>query len=300
MKTPIHNIHDKIIKETFSNINTAKAYFLEFLPENLKAVLDFNSVVLINGSYVSPDLQEYFSDLLFQFILKETDEHLIISLLFEHKYKRDKHTLIQVGNYIFNQWSKEIKSKIKLKPIIPLIYYQGKEEWKIPSIEDLFALYPDSIKCFLPSLDFIFFALNKLSIDQFDKITDTMLLIALAGHDPKIDVLEFFNRVKNILSLKQLNLEQRNFLSLVFVYKISNNDSKITKIVDLIKDLPNPINNELMSTYEMIKAEGKVEAKVEMILAMSKDGFDIATIAKIAKMSHDQIKNIVDTKSTTQ
>ena len=75
-------------------------------------------------------------------------------------------------------------------------------------------------------------------------------------------------------------------MSLVFEYKISIDESKIGSLVDVIKELPNPINTELMSTYEMIKAEGKVE----VILAMSKDGFNMATISKIAKMSYDQIK----------
>ena len=65
MKENIHNKHDKIIRETYSRPDIAKAYFREFLPVNLKASIDVDSMTIVKGTYITEELEEYFSDLLF-------------------------------------------------------------------------------------------------------------------------------------------------------------------------------------------------------------------------------------------
>lgn len=301
MKGNLHHLHDKLIKETFSNLDLAKAYFKEFLPEPLLKEIELDSLALINGSFLSDDLSEYFTDLVYNIKLQKINTSLFLTLLFEHKSRKDKNTLIQVGNYIFNQWSREIKSKTPLQPIIPFIYYQGKESWVVPSISEIFSQYPDIVRKYLPNFDFIYFAINSLSTKQLEEITHTMLYLALAGHHPQMGLLDFFERIKKILSLTSLEKTERNFLNLIFVYKINQGDYKIDEIKSQIESLPAPINTELMSTYDLIKAEGKaegkiegkVEGKTEMILAMASDGFETEIIARLSGMSMEQVLNIL-------
>ena len=54
---------------------------------------------------------------------------------------------------------------MRVKLIIPIIYYQGQRKWKKPHLQDLFKKYPKSIKGFW--ITYFFWGLtHKKSKDQ--------------------------------------------------------------------------------------------------------------------------------------
>ena len=82
----IQNQHDKFVRASFSNPERAKAFFNQFLPEDIKRDLDLNSLRVVKESYLSNDLKEYFSDLVFEIdMYSDKSEEMEIVLLFEHK-----------------------------------------------------------------------------------------------------------------------------------------------------------------------------------------------------------------------
>lgn len=304
MKDDIHNKHDKIVRDTYSRPDIAKAYFKKFLPAALKAEIDVESMTIVKETYITEELQEYFSDLLFQFTLRNSKKKLVVSLLFEHKSNPDKHVLVQVGHYIFNQWTKELNNKQRIKPIIPLIYYQGKTKWSVPTLRELFSDYPESVLQYIPSYDFIFFAINSLTKEQLEDITDTMLLIAISGHDRSVDTKEFIKRLNRIASLRKFALHERNFITLVFVYKFSVHKHSADEIIKLVKTITSPINEDIMSTLDKFieKGEqigiqkGKIEGKIEMILSLFADKLPLKQIAVYAEMTEEQVTKILKEK----
>ncbi len=308
MKDDIHNKHDKIVRDTYSRPEIAKAYFDKFLPPALKEVLDFDSMTILGGTYITKDLQEFFSDLLFQFRLKNGENNLLISLLFEHKSRPDKFVLVQVGNYIFSQWIKELNNKQSIRPIIPLIYYQDKAPWTVPSLRELFSDYPDAIQQYIPTYDFIFFAINSLTKEQLEDITDAMLLIAISGHDRSVDTKEFINRLNRIASLRKFAPHERNFISLVFVYKFSVHKHSADEIIKLVKTISSPINKDIMSTLDKFIEKGKIEGKIEgeqigilkkTIETVGKsydNGIAIPLIANINSITEEEVIRILKEK----
>jgi predicted transposase/invertase (TIGR01784 family) len=296
MKKKIQNQHDKIVKETYSRPEIAKEYFKQFLPESLKSLIDIDSLVKLDKTYIQEGQDEFFSDLVFQFKVKNSDKELLISLLFEHKANPDKYAHVQVGHYIFSQWVREIKERAEIVPIIPFIYYQGKKKWVVPTIQDLFCEYPEEIKRYIPNFNFVFMALNELSVQTLDAITDSMLLLALIGHDPKVDFRGFTERLKRILSLKNFDEIERNFVTLIFVYKLNNSKIETTEVISIIESLPDPLNREFMSTYDAIKIEGKIEAKLETILKAYDKGMDITLIANIVSFEEAEVIRILKEK----
>jgi predicted transposase/invertase (TIGR01784 family) len=296
MKRKIQNLHDKTVKETFSRPNIAKEYFKQFLPESLRNVIDIDSMTRLDTTFIQEGLEEYFADLVFQFKVKGGQKELLVSFLFEHKSHPDRYVHIQVGHYIFSQWVREIKDRVEIVPIIPFIYYQGKKKWEVPTIHDLFSDYPEEIKKYIPTFDFVFMALNVLSDQTLDAITDAMLLIALAGHNPNIALKEFVARLKSILTLKQFDDVDRNFMTLIFVYKLSNAKLDKKEVISIIESLPNPVNKEFMSTYEAIKTEGKLEGKKEVIIYLHEDKLSVAQIAKHLRVSEEEVIKILKEK----
>jgi predicted transposase YdaD len=73
----------------------------------------------------------------------------------------------------------------------------------------------------------------------------------------------------------------------------------------LIKDLPNTINKEFMSTYDAIKLEGEQiglskgeqiglsKAKSEVVIALFGDKIPIEQIAKYTNLTIEEVKKIV-------
>ena len=57
------NSHDAFFKSTFSYPEIARSYIEHFMDKNLVKNIDLDSLTLENASYVTPELSEYFSDL---------------------------------------------------------------------------------------------------------------------------------------------------------------------------------------------------------------------------------------------
>lgn len=141
MSKKIHHRNDKFVRAAFADADRAAAFFEKFLPAALIAELDFNTLNPLQESYIQGDLAEYFSDMIFEINYKSRrEEKSNLVLLFEHKSAPDKHVMLQVGFYLFSHWFRSLNEKKPLRPIIPIIYYQGKKAWNAPELEQLFDL----------------------------------------------------------------------------------------------------------------------------------------------------------------
>jgi len=71
MANDFHNIHDKFVRESFSDPERAVAFFEIMLPEDLYAKLDMKTLKCLQESYIDNELSEYFSDLIFEVSLAD-------------------------------------------------------------------------------------------------------------------------------------------------------------------------------------------------------------------------------------
>lgn len=62
----IYNPHDKFFKETFGDVGTARSFLENYLPQEVWTLVDLKTVLPQKDSYIDQELQESFSDLLFQ------------------------------------------------------------------------------------------------------------------------------------------------------------------------------------------------------------------------------------------
>jgi len=276
----------------------ATAFIEEFLPSKLVDHLDIPSLKVSQESYLDKEMNEYFSDLILELDVKGGESVKInLVLLFEHKSAPDKNVLIQVGYYLFAHWVKQIKVKKKFQLVIPLIYYQGKQKWEVPELKKLFDAYPEELQEFLPRLKFLFFSLLDLPYQKIESLRDSMLAAALSSQmlnfNPKT-LVENFNR---ILSLFPIEDTDKNFLEILIVYCFITTNLSERNIAEAIKNIPQPIKNQVMTTYDRLiqkgKLEGKLEGKTEMILALFDDGIGTPQLAKAAKINEEEVLDIL-------
>jgi hypothetical protein len=81
--------HDAFFKESFSMLAIAKEYVLHFLPQAIVSKLDLDQMVLDNTTYITPELEQYYADLVWT--CKYGKSKVRIAFLFEHKSKPEKY-----------------------------------------------------------------------------------------------------------------------------------------------------------------------------------------------------------------
>ena len=248
------------MRESFSDPKRAAASMEILLPEALRKELKLDALVVLQEFYMDEQLGEYFSDLVFEVPLKgQAEKPLDIALLFEHKSAPDKHALIHVGYYLFAHYHKCVVSKKPFKPILPIIYYQGKRKWEVPNLADLFASYPEDIKHYLPTIHHIFIPLHSVPNETLVGMKNSMMAMSLIAQKHPNDPDKFEEDMMKILSIFGTELIDRNFLQKTFVYILYTSGidkSEFKKIVE-IAPIPTTIKEEVMTTYAQLKQEGR-------------------------------------------
>jgi predicted transposase/invertase (TIGR01784 family) len=212
------NIHDTFVRESFSDPERAAAVFEKFLPPNLAEHLDFGTLSVLKETYINETLNEHFSDLVFEVSLKnDISVKTDVVLLFEHKSSPDRNVLFQVGHYMFAQWVKCLSENKQPKPIIPVIYYQGKKNWIIGNLSDLFKKYPTEITDYLPIFKHIFIDLKTISQDQLLGMRNSMMTAAMLAQQWRIDPVKLKEDFERIYRIFQLDSSNTNFLEMIVV-----------------------------------------------------------------------------------
>ncbi len=179
-----NNPHDKFFKETFSNKEEAIDLLRNALPKQILKNVDLNTLRLDNTSYVDEKLKESFSDLVFDCKYQgETD--IKISILIEHKSYAPDYPHIQLLKYMINVWEANIKQKQTLIPVIPVIFYHGKQKWKSRKFSDYFKGIDRNIEIFLPSFNYLLTDLSSFSEkeirDLYKAMTVQISLLLMKG-----------------------------------------------------------------------------------------------------------------------
>ena len=128
----LHNQHDKLFKTVFSDPNEAASFFKSYLPDSLLEQIDWTILQLTNKEYVDEAFQATESDLLYQAQLPGTNQGVMIYLLFEHQSEPSQWIRFRLLKYCCRIWDDSFKTfpdQQKLKPILPIVFYQGVRTW---------------------------------------------------------------------------------------------------------------------------------------------------------------------------
>ncbi|MBD3314867.1 MAG: Rpn family recombination-promoting nuclease/putative transposase, partial [Chitinivibrionales bacterium] len=128
----LNNPHDLFFKEVFGQKEAALGFFRAYLPSEVFALLEPDSLERVNAAFVDQELTEHFSDILYAVSIQGMPAYLY--LLFEHKSYVDEQTPLQLLRYMVRIWEshlKEDRTAKRLPVIIPLVLYHGPERWKV-------------------------------------------------------------------------------------------------------------------------------------------------------------------------
>jgi predicted transposase/invertase (TIGR01784 family) len=98
----INNPHDKFVKDLLSDKEMAVSFLESYLPAHVLEIIDLATLEFTTTNFITPEFQEYFSDIIFKVKSKKGKTAYYVSILIEHKSYPDKLTLFQIGAYLCN------------------------------------------------------------------------------------------------------------------------------------------------------------------------------------------------------
>jgi predicted transposase YdaD len=146
--TDIQQINDSFFHKIFDSPENARDFLEQVLPGKLKKQLDLSMIKIEDTKYVSNEF-------------KKGKKILVdIYFLLEHKSEGRLEVLIQVLKYMVFEWEKDYNNNKPPRLIIPVVFYHGAEEWKVPrSFAEQFDV-DDEVKQYVLNYRYILFDTN--------------------------------------------------------------------------------------------------------------------------------------------
>lgn len=294
-KKEVHQPDDKLFKEVMEKPANAIEYIKTHYAE-LAEQLELSTFQVEREKLSVPNFKTFEADIVYTCKFKNSDEDLNISLLWENKSEPDEYIFIQIGLYLFLRYYKMVKSEdLKLEPIIPLVFYNGKRDWIPKNLTTLLKehAFLDVFEKYLPQFDFHFTNIRKVPTEELLKIKSAFFRSAMIAMANKYDydlLLQFFPVIFDI------GEEDARITMVTYIYGVHERlPEQIKKDVSPFSiNIQNLIMGTLAKFEERGETKGIIKGKIESIQLMYKSGFTIEQIVKTLKESEEFVKKAIE------
>ena len=140
-------LHDPLIKKALENPLVAKEFFNMHLSNDIKALVDINTLQLEKETFIEQSLRNSVSDILFSAKFGDNDGYIF--LLVEHQSKPHHFMAFRLFKYMINIIDRYLTQHPKAKslPLVyPIVFYNGKQKYNVSrNFWDLFMCDPKAL-----------------------------------------------------------------------------------------------------------------------------------------------------------
>ncbi len=272
--------HDRFWKLLFQRMDCAIEFF-RFLLKEKSDFLDLEKLVLIQK--IDYRKKKLLYDILYEVPILNSDEKLYF--LFEHKSRRANDFMIQMMKYklIIHKWQK--KEFGKMYSIIPVLFYQGLENWDPENdLNEMKALNNPILSG--QREEFLIFNLQRIDPERdfvIPELRAGLLLLKIIRY-PWEQFIEGWDKIREILNsmeeAKRIDLEEE-MLDYIFRSRFESRDLVEEIIMGKQKTL---------TLYERALEDGKLENKLETARKMLEKGFSVLEIQDITGLSENELR----------
>lgn len=256
-KAPIHN---NFFLEQFRNLKTARSFFEEYLPEEVKQSIDWSAMRLAPSDFVQKALHGRHSDRLYETRFQGRKGYFYLHL--EHQRRPHPEMPYRLLVYMVNIWEQHRKQHPKDPTpfIFPMVLYQGKAKWKVSLNFHEFLNVPAALKPYVPNFNYHLMDLSKLSDEEIkgQLLLRVALLIMKHIDAPNLEeyLIQTILPLLNEFSQKETGLE---YLETVLYYLFQGNPHLDKEAV--IPQIQEHLNSEkaqevVMTIAEQLRQEG--------------------------------------------
>jgi predicted transposase YdaD len=151
--------YDASYKTLFSHPEMVADLLRGFVPDPWVAQVDFSTLELVGGSYVSDDLRTREDDLVWRMRLR--DEWVYVYLLLEFQSTVDPFMAVRLMTYLGLLYQDLIRRRdlapgLRLPPVVPLVLYNGMARWQVAlDIAELVWTGPVGLSIYRPQLRYL-------------------------------------------------------------------------------------------------------------------------------------------------
>jgi predicted transposase/invertase (TIGR01784 family) len=199
MNTDLYHSHDKLFRETWSDLASARSFLQNYLPGKVLDVARLDTLEICKDSFIEPDLKDYYSDMLYRVEFGESPGY--IYFLFEHKSFPDRNIHLQLLEYMVKIWRLGQKQGGfgKLSIVVPLVLYHGRSKWRInENFLSGFNGPVESLVEYIPDFRYVLYDLSEYSDDEIKGTVMARVTMLLLKHVFEPDLAD---RLPNIFSL---------------------------------------------------------------------------------------------------
>ena len=307
--------HDKFFRAALGYQTVAQEFFRVLLPSDVVRGMNFSSLKLEPKNYISDDLQEVYSDVVFSCHVPEQSADVLF--LIEHQSSADRWMALRALHYLSSL----------------LISYQKRTAVSLlPAVHTLLVCHgcPSSYFCSLDIKECVYDPLRVMSNLQFKlmNVVDLNTLsddelgqwpwfgpVALALKYGRSD--DLVEHVAGILLMLDRLVECENgvkFERLVVEYLVqAGNISDTKRFIDIVKQrVPERVGGVVMTVAEYFEQQGmekgekrgekkgekrgekkgEKKARRQVALSMIKEGSDLAFVEKVTGLTRSELDDL--------
>jgi hypothetical protein len=269
--------HDALVRAIFGQPQYAAEELRAVLPSTVLAELQLDTLVPIEGSFIDEGLRESSADLLFTVSLRGGGSGFVY-VLFEHQSTLDERMPLRLLRYQTRIWERhaaEHPEEPLVPPILPLLLHHGSKPWPWkPCFSSILAIDDRGLAALgrhVVGFDFVLDDLAQQTDAQIlcramDAIA-RLALIALRSSRSRPRLLEHVASVMQSLESELRGPAVVPALARLARYVFEVDDSALEVIRSAFTAALSPeIRSSVMSTADMLRAEGALEACREVLL----------------------------------
>jgi predicted transposase/invertase (TIGR01784 family) len=253
------NPHDCFFKELFARKENARDFLQRYLPPDLVALLDLASLEITKDSFIDPDLQTHFSDLLYKVGLQDQGQTLIY-VLFEHKSFPERYVALQLLGYMVRIWEQALHQNQPLLPILPLVFYHGRYRWTIA--ENFRALFktPVALEPYLPEYNYLLYDLSRYKDEELQGAEILRAQLLLLKYIFRRELKE---RLPDILALVEQQGSQEALIAMLSY--VASGTEQVTRddLKEIVEELLEKGGEVMPTIAEQWLEEGRQEGLKE-------------------------------------
>jgi predicted transposase YdaD len=273
------NPHDRFFREMASDPALAADLLANFLPADIRDLLDPATIEIQKDSFIDPELRAFYADLLYRVSLAKRPAY--VYLLFEHKSFADRNVHSQILKYLPRIWDGHAGSEPPT--VIPLLLVHANAPWPYDArFSHVFPREDPALDRFFPDFEVVLVDLHRYSDDEIRGAVWTRAFLLLLKHIRSPDMPE---RLPEILGLLKGLIQSETGLGhleamLRYVARVSEPIRPET-LERVVADVaPGPEGEQVMATLaeqwmQEGKQQGKQQGLLEGLLTAIEEGLNV-------------------------
>ena len=299
MNKKIINSHDRFFNVLFSKKEEVSEFVAKTFPSELVQKLNLETLEIDKTDYIDSKLRTNFSDVVYNCKYGK-DANIKIALLFEHKSYPVSFPHLQLLGYMLKIWELQIKQKKDLTPVIPIIFYHGKEEWNNKQFIEYFTGIDNVLEKFIPKFDYQLIDTSDYTDDEIIKLFNNLQLqigiLVMKNIFDEQKILQEINKIfAGLNQLLQTEQGELFFESIVsYLFYATGIDTE--KYVNKMRTISVNAGEKFVSTAMKLEMKGEKRGLIKGIEKVAFNlilkGFDNKFINEATGLTNEQINHL--------